>query len=710
MSRRDYSLANQWWELKVQSKDNLNFIYTLRSKVNDVVYADQDYHYRIITSKKKGSRYVYLDHLGLEYKAKNLAERTIRMIKNEKLIIEGIFRDTKIKIEHVFELKKDSKWLKEYITLKNQGKKRVRLGLINLGFKKAFFRQYSGWVDNLDEYRLTAIPTRRFIHYGKDRKKKNFNAQDLLFNAWVFRDDEMPGFCSEGWLWGNSEGGLLICKYNLTELEFSRFKRFASVLPGRGCEDEYLIFGGASLCQNNPELATTLDQGESYKFGISKYCVYEGDYKNGYYLYRSHLDEEGHTPPKNYNPPINWNELYNLGWANEQVGFFKSDNQFELYTLEDLYSEAEIAQDIGAECLYLDPGWNTYMGSEIWNEERFGPLKDFSKNIHDKYNLKLGLHLMMNFEGSNELEYFYLKNPKGVRVVSDPYINLYSVCTNERWVQEKSRRILELTKEGVDFLMFDFTDIGNPLEDLIGCYSKDHDHEIPMNRQTHAQNIFRVIQNIKKKYPNILIEAHDRGVGNQLYYQHNLPHSFDENWGFECMWNPMQDLISHRAFQLYEYNLAYSIPLYLHINENSDNEKMLQFWWYSSVARHLGIGGLKNRDSVKVRALKNAILLYKKIKPILTRGTFYGIDPTIHIHVAEDNGNGVILGFNLTSRNKKVDIKIDTTLYDLHCNTIELFSGTNQKIDLNLKFHESDNILDFKLVIPPLSPIIAILK
>ena len=119
---------------------------------------------------------------------------------------------------------------------------------------------------------------------------------------------------------------------------------------------------------------------------------------------------------------------------------------------------------------------------------------------------------------------------------------------------------------------------------------------------------------------------------------------------------------------------------------------------------------MKNRDSVKYRALKNAILLYKKIKPILTRGTFYGIDPTIHIHVAEDNGNGVILGFNLTSRNKKVDIKIDTTLYDLHCNTIELFSGTNQKIDLNLKFHESDNILDFKLVIPPLSPIIAILK
>jgi hypothetical protein len=710
MSRSDYSIANQWWELEIQNNGNKNFLYKLHSKINDVVYADQDYHYRIVTSKKKGSRYIYLDHLGLEYKAKSLAERTIRMINKEKLLIEGIFGNTEIKIEHEFELKNDSKWLKEYLTLENQGKKRVRLGLINLGFKKAFFRQYSGWIDHLDEYTLTAIPTRRFIHYGKDRKKKFFNAQDILFNAWVFRENEMPGFCSEGWLWGNSEGGLLICKYNLTQLEFSRFKRFASLLPGRGCEDEYLIFGGASLCQNNPELATTLDPGESYKFGISKYCVYEGDYKNGYYLYRSHLDEEGHTPPKNYNPPINWNELYNLGWVNEQVGFFKSDNQFELYTLEDLYNEAEIAQDIGAECLYLDPGWNTFMGSEIWNENRFGTLKEFSKTIHEKYNLKLGLHLMMNFEGLAEPEEFYLKNQKGVKVVSDPYINLYSVCTNERWVQEKSRRILELVKEGVDFLMFDFTDIGNPLEDLTGCYSKEHDHEIPMNRQTHAQNIFRVIQNIKKKYPNILIEAHDRGVGNQLYYQHNLPHSFDENWGFECMWNPMQDLISHRAFQLYEYNLAYSIPLYLHINENSDNEKMLQFWWYSSVVRHIGIGGLKDKNSPKYKALKKALTLYKVIKPILTRGILYGISPLIHLHVDEDSKTGVIVACNLSSRDKKVNIRIDIPKFNLKFQKIEIFTGTYQKITPLSKFYEPNKILEFEIEIASLSPIIAILK
>ncbi|MFX0073193.1 MAG: hypothetical protein ACFFAO_19110, partial [Candidatus Hermodarchaeota archaeon] len=185
MNNNDSVLNNEYWELKIRTDDNKNYIYELFSKKNNKLYADQEYHYRVITSKKKGLRYLYLNHLNAEYKAKTLGERQIQLIDNEKLVIEGIFRETDLKITHEFELKDSSKWLKEYISLKNQGKKKVKIGLINFGFKKAFFRQYKGWVDHLDKYSLTAIPTRRFIHYGKDRKKKNFSASDLLFNAWA---------------------------------------------------------------------------------------------------------------------------------------------------------------------------------------------------------------------------------------------------------------------------------------------------------------------------------------------------------------------------------------------------------------------------------------------------------------------------------------------------------------------------------------------
>jgi len=706
MNTSHYTLSNEYWKLELQNNKNW-FNYILTSKNNDKVYADQDYHYRILTSSKRGSRFAYLTHLNSESKAKKLSSRIIRIQGNDTLIIEGKFEDTEISITHEFKLTENSRWLDEKITLSNQGKKKSRFSLINFGFRKFLFKQYSGWNEHLDEFTLTSIPTRRYFGYGDDRRKENFSANDILFGAWVAKEAEMPGFCAEGWLWGNEQGGLLTCKYNPSQMEYSRFQRFPTTLPGRGAEDVDVIFGGVSLYEGNPELATILKPDQSYSFGVTKYAVYEGDYKEGYYLYRSHLEEQGHKFKQDYDPPVHWNELYNLGWVAEKTGFFVEGIEFEVYTLEQLYEEAQLARDIGAECLYLDPGWNIALGSSIWNEERFGSLGEFSKNIHEKYGLKLALHLMMNFEGENEPDEFYLRSKKGVKVVSDPYTNLFCLCANNHWVEEKTRRLLELAKEGIDFFMFDFTDFSMFMVDDLGCYNKEHGHETPMLRKTHTENIFKVIQNVKKKFPHILIEAHSRGVKprHPLYYQHNLPHSFDENWGFECMWNPMHDLLSGRTTQLFEYNLAYSIPLYLHINENSDNENMLQFWWYASLARHLGIGGLKDKSHPKYIALKQAMLLYKTIKPIMTRGTFFGLDYNVHLHVAEDNASGVITAYNLTSRKKKVSIQLDLSKYGLQVSKTEIYNGKNELLHGSI-INESN----FEIEIPPLSPIIAILK
>jgi len=707
-----FTLENQYWSFKINQNDYDNFRYELKSKITNETYADEDYHYRILTSSKRGSRFAYLFHLGPEYKAKKLSSRKLRMQGSDTLIIEGKFEDTEISISHEFKLAENSRWLNEKITLSNQGNKRFRFSLINFGFRKSLFKQFSGWNEHLDEFTLTSIPTRRYFGYEDDRRKENFSANDILFGAWVANEAEMPGFCAEGWLWGNEQGGLLTCKYNPSQMEYSRFQRLPTTLPGRGAEDVDIIFGGVSLYEGNPELATILEQNESYSFGVTKYAVYEGDYKEGYYLYRSHLEEQGHKFKQKYDPPVHWNELYNLGWVAEKTGFFVEGIEFEVYRLEQLYEEAQLARDIGAESLYLDPGWNIALGSSIWNEERFGSLKEFSKNIHEKYGLKLALHLMMNFEGENEPDEFYLRSKKGVKVVSDPYTNLFCLCANNHWVEEKTRRLLELAKEGIDFFMFDFTDFSMFMVDDLGCFNKDHGHEVPMLRETHSENIFKVIQNVKKKFPHILIEAHTRGVKprNPLYYQHNLPHSFDENWGFECMWNPMQDLLSGRATQLFEYNLAYSIPLYLHINENSDNENMLQFWWYASLARHLGIGGLSDKKSVKYIALKEAMTLYKTIKPFLTRGIFYGISQNIHLHMDEIDKLGVITAYNLSSRSQLIDVQFDPIKYGLDVSTVEIYNGTNKSIS-TIKLTQSSNYtLQFKVEISPLSPIIAILK
>ena len=66
------------------------------------------------------------------------------------------------------------------------------------------------------------------------------------------------------------------------------------------------------------------------------------------------------------------------------------------------------------------------------------------------------------------------------------------------------------------------------------------------------------------------------------------------------------DLLSGKALSLYEYNLAYDIPLYLHIHCGQDNQQMLAFWWYASTCRHLGIGGVKDPADAAVPGAQSA--------------------------------------------------------------------------------------------------------
>lgn len=99
------------------------------------------------------------------------------------------------------------------------------------------------------------------------------------------------------------------------------------------------------------------------------------------------------------------------------------------------------------------------------------------------------------------------------------------------------------------------------------------------------------------------------------------------------------------------------------------------------------------------------MLLYKKIKPTMTRGTFYGIEYDIHLHIAEDKKSGVITAYNLTSRRKKVVIQLDPSKYGLNVKEIEVYNGKYERIDEYII-----NEVNIEIEIPPLSPIIAILK
>jgi hypothetical protein len=396
-------------------------------------------------------------------------------------------------------------------------------------------------------------------------------------------------------------------------------------------------------------------------FGLSHYELITGGWKEGYYAFREFLGSHGRKFPQTYDPPVHWNELYNLSW--------RLGDGSTRYTLAQLYREAEIAADMGCEALYLDPGWDTVEGSTIWDEKQLGiTLKDFIQTVKDRYGLKVALHLMSNTNSKEEYPGMYRRDEHGQLVT---IWNGAKVCTQSRWKEEKTRRLLTLARQGVCFFMFDFQAYHQP------CHDPAHGHEIPLRRQSHAEGLNEVMRNVKREFPGIYIEAHDRVTSGMqdyhpLYYQYDPPNSFDENWGFEYMWDSYLDAISGKAISLYEYNCAYEVPLYLHINIGQksglleqgrsvgpDNNNMLAFWWYASTVRHLGIGGVSDPQTPLYKALKKAMKAYMSLQEFYKRGTFYGIDEMAHVHTLAGKNKAVINLFNFTGTTVSRDIRVN---------------------------------------------------
>ena len=133
---------------------------------------------------------------------------------------------------------------------------------------------------------------------------------------------------------------------------------------------------------------------------------------------------------------------------------------------------------------------------------------------------------------------------------------------------------------------------------------------------------------------------------------------FDTAWAFELMWRPMEDLTSGRSVALYYYNLAYSLPLYLHIDLRTDNPHAIVFWWYASTCRHLGIGGSHTDPAVR-QAQKEGMANYRRLKPYFAAGAFYGIDEQTHVHAAREGGSAVMNCFNLDDRPVEKQIRFE---------------------------------------------------
>jgi hypothetical protein len=573
-----------------------------------------------------------------------------------------------------FYLPADKPYLEEHITLKNPGNTRISLSEFEMGFPLNINGKDKKIKPELINDRIIAIP---FRHRSDDKNGviHDFRMTELLEKpGWEYRPNSRltkyfivnsRHHFSEGWVWIHDNRSVGIFSFNQENMVFSVLS------PMKKLNDTILRFGGACFLPiaSQPTALNRINPGDEVDMGIIRYQSIAGGYNEAAYSYRAMLDEKGCHFPDGFNPPIHWEQLYDMegAWNNRAVN----------YTKALIEKESVKGVEYCCEALYLDPGWDTKFGNFIWGEEWLGPRKKFINEIQSKYGLKVSLHTPMppwtsvkGFEmGPNCVTDWPVKSRR-VPPTGNSFDTLKSgpeICMGSNYFMDESeKRLLANCEDGVVYLMFDGIGWNG------ACIDTTHGHPVPYLQEDHMRDCIRMIKKVHARYPKVLIELHDMlssGGGSLMrmtpvYYKYGLPLSYDENWGFELMWNPMEDIKQGRGLAMYYYNLACNVPIYLHIDLRKDNEYCVMLWWFASTARHLGIGGT-NKDFNTVEAQKSAMKYYKEFERFYKRGEFYGINEEVHLHVLKEENAFMINMFNLSDKPRTITGKLNLNITGL---------------------------------------------
>jgi hypothetical protein len=585
------------------------------------------------------------------------------------LVVRGRFRASGLELERTFARRADGA-LTERIRLLNPTALPVRLDRLDIGFV-ADLDAAAGW-------RLCAVPFRVQL----DGSVHDYDAEALragTFRNAVYTDTTRPEpalvedgvLRSEAWVWHDGRRGLLMAKYNAEAVELSVARPYVEDGCGR------LLLGGAGFSlYGEPAAARRLEPGGACAFGETWYIPYAGGIEEGYAHYRALLDSLGHGLPGSYDPPLNWNVLYDVGWHHSNREALRRH-----YTLPALCAEAAKARDCGCELLYLDPGWETAEGLTHWDGERLGPVAEFARMCAAE-GLALGFRTILRTYAEHWPAEWLVRHapdaePKPVKAWYGG--DMWEPCLcNPTFRAEKLRRIAAIVRAGdVRFLMVDEMDWRGP------CHAGNHGHPVPSSPMDHIDAVLELCAALRRQFPDLLIECHDpvwpwfacRYLPTYFGQGFAPDRPFQENWGFEYMWNCVNDLKTGRALALYYYNLGCNVPLYLHITMAADNDHAVFFWWAASTVRHLGVGGKYGHPTVAIQGelpsfdperrfalYRDQVALYRRLKPYFTRGEFHGLGEHAHLHTLSGQAGGVLVVFNISEAEAAISVSVPTRL------------------------------------------------
>ena len=652
MATDRHSLSNEVFRLEIELEDKApssrRIIVRLTDMATGASLADGPYVYRASCSEKRGT----LVHEGLE--GASLHGATPKT-GTSSIEVRGTFAG--LAVSHVFSLPPDRPILEERLTLTNPGREAVGLAALETGMTKIVADHIGAIAPEHADDRITAIP---FRHRPDDPAdvEHEFSIADLLSRSgrehrvnvepYTWPQHGYAPFrnhASEGWALSHAGKTLGVFTFNQEGMEFGL------LAPEVGPRNVALRFGGSGMHAGDPSYLAAIAPGASVTLGITRYVLTDGDAACAYLAFRAFLDEQGCRFPEDFDPPVHWNELYdnpdwNIATPGRPPG--KRNTRPVCYTRDQMMEEARKAKEYGCESLYLDPGWDTDFGTFLWGEQWLGPRKTFIDEVRTRFGLGVSLHCplatWMSLDGRSAGSW----PSEALQRREDGSVVDGAVCIGSRqYLDEAERRLLEHCADGVVYLMFD----GNWWNG--GCWDRAHGHPVPFTYEDQVRACLDLAQRIHARYPKVIIEMHDPVVGGAVprytpvYYKYGLPGSYDDNWGFELMWQPMEDIRSSRARSLYWYNLGCNVPVYLHIDLRDDNEHCLVLWWYASTCRHLGIGGTHPVPAVAA-AQVHAMRRYRELERFYIRGEFFGMGEELHVHALPDENAFVVNLFNLS--------------------------------------------------------------
>ena len=580
-------------------------------------------------------------------------------------------------LEHRITLSSGVPFLEEQITLSNDGSTGLVLSNFCCGFQRTLTNDVGDQLRDFADDRFVAIP---FRHKPTDppTHDNDFDVVHLLKFMGVqpvvnglgplpngHGYVPTPNRYSEGWAWRRGAHTLGIYKFNQSAIEFS------VITLNNDTGGVRLRFGGASTMPDESTPTIALAPGAVLHFGVTRIQSVNGGYEKSSYAFRDFLGKNGCNFPSDFNPPVHWNEIYdNAEYILSSPGQPPRPRMTLglTYTLDLLLREAEKAKAYYCEALYLDPGWDTDFATFLWGKDRLGDARQFVQTVQDQFGLRVALHCplapWMSFDGRSVGAWpveAYRKDQNGdvISVESFKAGRVPTVCLgSHQYLDEAERRLHQLCANGIAFLMFD----GNWWQSE--CWDVSHGHVVPYTKEAHCLANLELAQRVHAKYPDVLIEMHDMLTGGSImrytpvYYKYGLPGSHDENWGFELMWQPMEDIRTGKARALYYYNLGCNIPIYLHIDLRSDNIHALAFWWYASTCRHLGIGGT-HPNALIAEIHKQSMKRYRELERFFKRGMFFGTSEEAHFHVLPKENAFVVTIFNLSNESRIVSATIN---------------------------------------------------